>query len=97
MREGKKKRQVGFELLRIVCMLMIITLHYLDKGGILKPWSAPLERPLGGVASVTELMAMVLEALCLPAVNAFVLLSGYFSLHNIASAAASSVIPNAST
>ena len=36
-----KQREANFELLRIVAMLMIITLHYLDKGGILpKPDAA---------------------------------------------------------
>ena len=78
----KHKRQVNFELLRIVAMLMIITLHYLDKGGILPTWIQEVERPLGGLASGPELMAMFLEAFCLPAVNVFVLLTGYFSCHN---------------
>ena len=31
------KRQANFELLRIVAMLMIITLHYLVKGNIDMP------------------------------------------------------------
>ena len=30
------KRKTNYELLRIVAMLMIIALHYLDKGGILQ-------------------------------------------------------------
>ena len=77
------KRQVNFELLRIIAMLMIITLHYLDKGGILPTWIQEVDRPLGGIASVPELMAMFLEAFCLPAVNCFVLVTGYFGLHNI--------------
>ena len=30
-----KKRQLNYELLRILAMLMIVSLHYLSKGGIL--------------------------------------------------------------
>ena len=30
-----KKRQLNYELLRIIAMLMIVSLHYLSKGGIL--------------------------------------------------------------
>jgi len=65
-----KKRQANFELLRIIAMLMIITLHYLDKGGILpKPDSA---------FGMVGYMAWGIEALCVPAVNVYVLISAYF-------------------
>ena len=30
-----KKRQLNYELLRILAMLMIVCLHYLSKGGLL--------------------------------------------------------------
>jgi len=65
-----KKREPNFELLRIVAMLMIITLHYLDKGGIL-PRPQEAFTPVG-------LLAWGLEAFCVPAVNVYVLLSAYF-------------------
>lgn len=65
-----KKREANFELLRIAAMLMIITLHYLDKGGILpKP-----DQDFG----ITGFLAWGLEAFCVPAVNVYVLLSAYF-------------------
>lgn len=65
-----KKRQANFELLRVIAMLMIITLHYLDKGGILPAPGEPF-----GVAGFT---AWLLEAFCVCAVNAYVLLGAYF-------------------
>lgn len=65
-----KKREANFELLRIVAMLMIITLHYLDKGGILpKPDSA---------FGLPGFLAWALEAFCVSAVNVYVLISAYF-------------------
>lgn len=65
-----RKREANYELLRIVAMLMIITLHYLDKGGILpQPESA---------YTGAGLTAWVLEAFCVPAVNVYVLISAYF-------------------
>lgn len=64
------KRQANFELLRIVAMLMIITLHYLVKGNIDMPctenWTA------------VNFTARLIEAFCIVAVNCYVLLSGYF-------------------
>ena len=65
-----KKREANFELLRIVAMLMIITLHYLDKGGILpKP---------DGAFGLPGFLAWGLEAFCVSAVNVYVLISAYF-------------------
>lgn len=68
--ETMKKREANFELLRIVAMLMIITLHYLDKGGI-------LPEP-DGTFSGTGYLAWGLEALCVASVNVYVLISAYF-------------------
>ena len=65
-----KKRQANFELLRVIAMLMIITLHYLDKGGILP---AP-----GEAFGATGFMAWLLEAFCVSAVNVYVLIGAYF-------------------
>lgn len=66
------KRQANFELLRIVAMLMIISLHYLVKGGAAVPFPfAAKENPVG-------VLAWLIEAFCIVAVNCYVLLSGYF-------------------
>lgn len=72
----KGKRQPNFELLRIVAMLMIISLHYLVKGGIVL--SAPFaagENPVG-------IFAGLIEAFCIVAVNCYVLISGYFCVES---------------
>jgi len=66
------KRQPKFELLRIVAMLMIITLHYLSKGGVI------IE--LNEDRSVSNHLWYLLDAFCLVSVNVYVLISGYFSL-----------------
>ena len=66
------KRQANFELLRIVAMLMIISLHYLVKGGIAVSFPFDvMENPVGG-------LAWLAEAFCIVAVNCYVLISGYF-------------------
>ena len=65
-----KKRQSNFELLRIVAMLMIITLHYLSKGGVI--FGLQEDR------SIANHVWNLLEAFCLVAVNVYVLISGYF-------------------
>lgn len=65
-----KTREANFELLRVIAMLMILTLHYLDKGGILPKVEQDLD--------LTGFLAWGLEALCVPAVNVYVLLSAYF-------------------
>ena len=49
------KRQANFELLRIVAMLMIISLHYLVKGGIAVSFPFDvMENPVGGLAWLAE-------------------------------------------
>lgn len=62
------QRQTGLDLLRIVSMLMIVTLHALRHGGVLSSVTAT-----GPV-----LFCWTLEALAFTGVNCFVLLSGYF-------------------
>lgn len=68
----RKKREASYELLRIIAMCMIIALHYLTKGNVLIPL-ADTGRMNGACVA-----AWVVEALCLPAVNVYVLISGYF-------------------
>ena len=66
----KTARHAGVELLRSIAMLMVITLHYLDKGGVL----VSLTEKQG----VSGYLAWLLEAFCIVAVNTYVLVSGYF-------------------
>lgn len=66
----KAKRQANFELLRIVAMMMIIVLHYLNKGNLLTAYAAD--------RSAVNYAAHLTEAFCIVAVNCYVLLSGYF-------------------
>lgn len=66
----KKNRQLNMEILRIVAMLMIITLHYLDKGGILGDFNE--------AKGFAGNMAWALEAVSMVSVNLYVLISGYF-------------------
>ncbi len=66
------KRQANFELLRIVAMFMIISLHYLVKGGVATPFPFVVKENPAGV------LAWLIEAFCIVAVNCYVLISGYF-------------------
>ncbi len=67
----KKHRQLNYEALRILAMLMIVCLHYLDKGGLL---SATTKENM----CTSDYAAWLIEAFCLMAVNVYVLISGYF-------------------
>ena len=69
-KDRKAPREASFELLRIVLMLMIVTLHYLNQGGFL------LEAGCRGDTACRA--GNVIEAFSIGAVNAFVLMSGYF-------------------
>ncbi|MCR5209305.1 MAG: GNAT family N-acetyltransferase [Lachnospiraceae bacterium] len=68
--KDRKPREAGLELLRILAMMMVITLHYLDKGGLLADWKE-------GVSG-KALPFWILEAMCLCSVNVYVMISGYF-------------------
>ncbi len=70
MAQEKKTRQANIELLRIVAMLMIIVLHYLDKGEILVQFTGEL--------TVTQLLHRQVQIFSIVAVNLYVLISGYF-------------------
>ena len=65
-----KLRKSNIELLRVIAMLMIITLHYLDKGEILAEFSE--------MSTVNHYLAWLIEGFCYVAVNIYVLISGYF-------------------
>ncbi|NLL78193.1 MAG: acyltransferase family protein [Clostridiales bacterium] len=67
---AKSKRQANYELLRIIAMLMVVTLHYLNHTGALLV--------LGGSADAKRIIGTLLESFCIVAVNVYVLISGYF-------------------
>lgn len=67
--ENCKPRLANIELLRIISMLMILTLHYLGQGNVLENIH---------FGSVNYFIAWALETLCLVSVNCYVLISGYF-------------------
>jgi len=64
------KRQANFEALRIVAMLMVITLHFFFKTGITRLFYLD--------ASAKNMGLWLLPSLSMCAVNAYVLISGYF-------------------
>lgn len=66
-----KSRMANLELLRCLAMMMVIVLHYLDKGNILPDLS-------GTEMNVMGIVAWILEALCIVAVNVYMMISGYF-------------------
>lgn len=73
------KRQANFELLRIVAMLMIITLHYLDKSDILMGFLGTRMQMENSVSA----FAWLIEAFCNVAVNCYILISGYFYMESV--------------
>ena len=68
------KKNANIELLRIISMLMVTTLHALGKSGLL----VDITNLKAGVSPITAVSAWVLEALSISAVNIFMLISGYF-------------------
>lgn len=71
MEKGRNGRLAGPELLRCIAMMMVVVLHYLDKGKILP--ALTLEQ-LGFAGTVSWL----LECFCIVAVNTYMLITGYF-------------------
>lgn len=63
----KQSRNLGIDLLRVISMLGVVVLHVMGHGGVLKLCQSPLKFSL----------AWFLEILAYPAVNCFVLISGY--------------------
>lgn len=64
-------RRTNIELLRVICMFMVCILHVLGWGGVLDSCE---------LGSLEYILCHLLEALCIVAVNVFVLISGYFSV-----------------
>ena len=65
-----KARQANIELLRIIAMHMVVTLHYLVKGQAL----VSLIEDTGAL----NMLLWFVEALCIVTINLYVLISGYF-------------------
>lgn len=63
------KRESNFELLRIICMLLIIWGHLINKYSVNEP-----------ILGVTYLETRFLKSFTIVAVNVFILISGYFSI-----------------
>ena len=69
-----KTRYIGIECCRIIAMLMICNLHVLGMGGILDK--------VENQKDIYYFLANILEAFSYPAVNIFVLISGYVGLYS---------------
>ena len=69
-----QNRNSNIELLRIVCMLMVVVLHFNNNGANT------------GIVNMPELLTVrltwgfLVESFCIVAVNCFVLISGYFAI-----------------
>ena len=68
-----QERKNNFELLRIIAMLMVMSLHALGHGGVLNQYS---------VGTVGYTVFWLIEAFCYVAVNSFVLMTGYFMINS---------------
>ena len=69
--KGKRKREYGIDLLRVVSMFMVVVLHVLLQGGVLAN---------AKMMSSQYLAAWFLEMTCFCAVNVFAMISGYVGL-----------------
>ena len=67
---SEKKRNPSFELLRIISMLMILTLHYNARADVLLHLGVP--------AGAVNIFANIMESFAITGVNVYVLISGYF-------------------
>jgi len=65
-----KKRMVNIEILRLLAMMMVVSLHYLAKGELLPRLTGPLD--------AQGHLAWLLESFSIAAVDVYILISGYF-------------------
>lgn len=65
----KKIRNSNIELLRVISMIMIVALHYMNQGGVLDKLSYGDEN---------YCVSWIIESFCFVSVNCYVLISGYF-------------------
>lgn len=71
--KSNSKRNYGIDLLRIVSMIMIVTLHVLKQGGVLL---------ISDDGTLTYKAAWVGEALCIGAVNLYAMISGFVGVNS---------------
>ena len=71
---AKKTKHIGIECCRIFAMLMICNLHVLGMGGILEKVDSQKD--------LYYIFANFLEAFSYPAVNIYILISGYVGLYS---------------
>ncbi|MCL2253474.1 MAG: acyltransferase family protein [Lachnospiraceae bacterium] len=64
------KRMANFELLRIIAMMMVVTMHYIYRADLLPVLTEQVNEH--------QNFGLVIESLCIVAVNVFVMISGYF-------------------
>lgn len=67
--ESKKVRDTNFEILRIIAMIMIVTLHYTQNSGVLNN---------NVQFTLQNIFFVFLNSLCSVGVNCFVIISGYY-------------------
>lgn len=70
---SSSSRNMGIELLRIISMLMVVSLHCLGHGGILQNTHT---------FSLNNNIAWFIEIFCYCAVNIYVLITGYVSINS---------------
>lgn len=73
LQNSKTSRNPSFELLRIISMLMVVTLHFLGHGRVLENVR---------LFSSNFFVAWMIESLAYVTVNCFVLISGYFLVNS---------------
>lgn len=71
MNSSSAERMHGLDLLRCIAMMMVVVLHFLDKGKILP------DLGVGSSRNALGITAWVLESVCAIAVNIYMLISGY--------------------
>ena len=67
MLDKKPTRNASFELLRIICMLLIISTHFLGHGG----WKS-------NMTGANEVFGKLLQSIFYPSVNLYVMIGAYF-------------------
>ena len=65
-----KKKNANMELLRLIAMVFVVTVHLLDKGHSLVD---PIKEP-----SASAYIAWLLESFTIMSISLFILISGYF-------------------
>ena len=68
---NERKRETNLELLRILAMLMVISLHYLDKGNALVEIE---DLYVSSPNIINKMLAWVLEVLSYGAVNIYIMI-----------------------